>query len=260
MRALNYFNRIVFLLILAFSLITLCNSCDNTVNENNQNPKNTTDSESNKLEDFKSGTIVYSVEFPFFKDEQLMEFLPKEYKLCVSGDAMYGEMNSSFNAICNRFYSNNKSKELTQTFDNMGRKYQTKIDQSSMTSILNQIPKMKIQDAEIDTTVLGIPCKKTYAEFMIDSVPAVELIYTKELDLPNTNWINQYQEVDGFLLGYDVEQFGMRMRLRVKEIIPGEFSSNLENVYGKKPSEDYKTLNPMELQNEFRKLVESLSL
>ncbi len=81
--------------------ITLCfNSCKDGVELEGEN----TTAENTIASDFKTGTIVYSVDFPFFKDKKLKRFLPKKYSLSVTDDKMYGEMNSYANLICNRFY------------------------------------------------------------------------------------------------------------------------------------------------------------
>jgi len=173
---------------------------------------------------------------------------------------MYGEMNSFANLICNRFYSDNKSKTLYQSFDNAGKKFQSTINEEAMVELLSDFPDMKITGEPKDTIILGFKCSKVFAEFQIDSVPAVALYYTKDINIENPNWINKYQEVDGFLLGYDIEQFGMRMRLMATELIHGEFDSEVKNIYGKGTTEDYKNLEPSELQQEFKKLVDNFSM
>jgi hypothetical protein len=129
-----------------------------------------------------------------------------------------------------------------------------------MNVLLNDFPDMVITGEVKDTVILGLPCYKTFAEFQIDSVPAVALYYTKAINVKNPNWINKYQQVDGFLLGYDIEQFGMRMRLLATDIIQEEFSFDKENIYGKNTTLEYKELEPKALQQEFRKLVQNFSM
>jgi len=231
-------------------------SC-NSIEKNDDEPKDTV---TQAPAEFKNGTIVYSVEFPFFKDEKLKKFLPKKYSLSVCEDKMYGEMNSFANLICNRFYSDNSSKVLYQSFDNAGKKFQSTINQEAMEKLLKNFPDMKVKGEPKDTTILGFNCTKVFAEFQIDSVPAVALYYTKEINIENPNWINKYEEVDGFLLGYDIEQFGMRMRLMATELIPGDFTSEVKNIYGKGSDKDYKVLEPSDLQQEFKKLVDNFSM
>lgn len=216
-------------------------------------------SEQTTLKEFKTGTITYSVDFPFFKDQKLKRLLPKEYSLSVSENAMYGEMNSFANIICNRFYSVNDSMVLYQSFDNGSKKFQSRINKKEMDELLSEMPDMVITGEVMDTVILGLNCKKVFAEFQIDSVPPVALYYTKDIKVNNPNWINKYSSVDGFLLGYDLEQFGMRMRLMATDIKEGEYKYSRSSIFGKKVSSDYKILNPDELQDEFKKLLENFS-
>ena len=38
------------------------------------------------------------------------------------------------------------------------------------------------------------------------------------MGIDNRNWWNQYSGIEGFLLGYDIQQYGKRMRMRAREV------------------------------------------
>ncbi len=73
----------------------------------------------------------------------------------------------------------------------------------------------------IQDSIAGFLCEKTIAHFLNDSVPAIELYHTKAIKVDHSNWWNQFSEIDGFLLAYEVEQYGKRMRLQAREITYG---------------------------------------
>jgi hypothetical protein len=92
---------------------------------------------------------------------------------------------------------------------------------------------------------------KTIAHLRNDSVPAIDLYFTTALDLENDgNWWNQFTGVEGFLMGYDVEQYGKRMRLRAREIRYGPVSNDRFEV----PA-DYLEITPEEMREKIRGMM-----
>jgi len=200
-------------------------------------------------------SITYSVEFPFIEDETLLKWFPTEYSAIFNDKELYGEMNSKMNVISNKFYSNADDLKIKQTLENMSGKYVSDLDKVDVDKMLNLMPKMKISEPLKDTVILGLNCKIALAEFLIDSVPPVKLYYTDDLTVNNPNWFNQYNELNSFLLGYEVEQFGMRMRLMAKDFKKTTDPIASTNVYGARKPASYNELSPADLRNEISEMV-----
>jgi len=216
-------------------------------------------SESESLEDVGANSnleVVYSVEFPFLKDKTLLKWFPTEYATILSKNELFGEMNSKMNVICNRFYANEKDKVIFQTLENMSGKYSCEMEEVDVTKFINSMPEMIISAPRADTTILGIKCQVAMAEFKIDSVPPVKLYYTNELDIENPNWYNQYREINGFLMGYEIEQFGMRMKLMAKSLTKVNKPILSDLVFGERKSENYQHKNPQELKEEIQDMID----
>ncbi|MCT4581320.1 MAG: hypothetical protein N4A35_07885 [Flavobacteriales bacterium] len=67
-----------------------------------------------------------------------------------------------------------------------------------------------------------------------------EVYETQEIGLEAPNWCNPYRELDGVLLGYEVDQFGLLMRFRATEIMDTIVSDSTFNIpanYKKVPLE-----------------------
>jgi hypothetical protein len=42
------------------------------------------------------------------------------------------------------------------------------------------------------------------------------LWYTDEIQVKNSNWYNPFKEIDGFLLAYSIDRYGIRMEFKAK--------------------------------------------
>ncbi len=203
-----------------------------------------------------NGKIVYSVEFPFIEDKTLLKWFPTEYTTIFNEDEIYGEMNSKMNVISNRFYSNQKKFTVNQTLENMSGKYRCEMEREKVFEVVKKMPEMIISEPFGDTTIVGLSCKMAMAEFKIDSVPPVVLYYTDEINVSQPNWFNQYNKLDKFLLGYEVEQFGMRMKLMAKEYSQTEQQVDVATVFGSKNKESYDSLVAEELQIVIKEMLQ----
>ncbi|MEO0404395.1 MAG: hypothetical protein AAF193_05955, partial [Bacteroidota bacterium] len=46
----------------------------------------------------------------------------------------------------------------------------------------------------------------------------------------NPNWFTQYSEIEGVLLGYEIEQYGMRMKLHARTVEEKEVDADLFTI------------------------------
>ena len=215
-----------------------------------------TESDSSEAAESKSNLeVVYSVEFPFIKDKTLLKWFPTEYKAIIGKHELYGEMNSKMNVICNRFYANEKEKVIFQTLENMSGNYSCEMEALDVSSFLDGMLEMIISEPIADTTILGVNCKVSIAAFKIDSVPAVKLYHTNDFGIENPNWYNQYRDLNSFLMGYEIEQFGMRMKLMATSLTKVNRPIHSELVYGDRKPGTYDHKKPKELQKVYKDML-----
>ena len=49
-------------------------------------------------------------------------------------------------------------------------------------------------------------------------VPEIEVFYTNDINMNQPNWCTQYKDIDGVLMAYEIEEFGIRMRLEAQSV------------------------------------------
>jgi hypothetical protein len=174
--------------------------------------------------DFNQGVITYDVTFPFNQDDILIHVFPTEMTMEFKEDKMHGKLKTLGSVVQTDFIVDNKAREFNQLLKAFEDRYVLSLDSRGVDEMLKTVPRMKLIPTEETDSLAGYLCKKTIATFTNDSVPAIELWHTDEIDIKTPNWCNQFFELDEVLLGYEVEEYGMRMRLRAREVKYEEIS------------------------------------
>lgn len=164
------------------------------------------------------GIIVYDVSFPYNTNELLSNIYPEEMTVAFRGEEITGNLEAMYGVVGNSFYVNNETHVFDQFLKTLKGKYHMTLDSSGVEKMLDLSTKVQLIPTERTDSIAGLLCKLTIAEFLLDSVPPIELWHTSEIPIQNPNWCNQYHGVDEFLLGYDIEQWGMRMQCRARSV------------------------------------------
>lgn len=164
------------------------------------------------------GVIYYDLEFPFLEDNMLKNVFPEEMKLYFKDDKMYGEVRSLGGIVTTSFIADNDEKVITQMLKNYSDYYSSTLNEAGVRESLSNHPGIRYETTDRSEVVAGYTCKVTIAHFLTDSVPPITLLHTSEIDIQNPNWYTPFHEMEDVLLGYEVEQFGMRMKLHANTV------------------------------------------
>lgn len=195
------------------------------------------------------GIIVYDVSFPFLEDNILKNVFPEEMKLYYKQDMVRAELRSLGGIVTTGFVANEDQRVLKQLLKNYQDYLMVVLNEEETNALIDMQPGLKLVATDEKVEVAGYLCDVTIAEFTNDSMPPVRLLHTKELGIENPNWFNQYHEIEGVLLGYEFEQFGMRMKLHARNILHHEVDSTVFDV-----DSDYREVST----SEFRETIGGL--
>lgn len=164
------------------------------------------------------GTIIYDVSFPYEENSLMLELYPKEMTFDFNKHFMRGSIRSAWGVVTTDIVIDSKNRKYTQMLKSFSDKYQMTLSEENMGDWLKMSPEMIIEETEDTLSIAGFLCTKSIARFKNDSLPSIELYHTDELRIDESNWWNQFHGLNGFLLGYEIEQYGKRMKLRAREI------------------------------------------
>ena len=128
-------------------------------------------------------------------------------------------------------------------------------DQIDLEEMLHDFPPFTIIKSNKIDTVAGIPCRTAKGVFYNMDEPNIDIYYTNSIAVKNPNWCSPFAELEGFLLGYDIDMFDMRLRLIAEEVraTPVEDKEFLIE-------ENYKMVSYKYIKVELEKLMESFDI
>lgn len=120
-------------------------------------------------------------------------------------------------SIRTEFISDCVNKTLATAFKFGSKKLAVDLTEKEIKGMLNEFPKVTYIDVKDSDTLLGFKVRKKDAVFEDISYPEAELWYTDDIEIENANWCYPYSEIKGVLLQYEIERYGLRMRLKASK-------------------------------------------
>ena len=164
------------------------------------------------------GKIVYDLTYPYERGSVMMDLYPTEMTFHFKGSKLHSEIKSSYDIMTTNLIVDCENKVFTQLLKNMSKRYSTRLNEEETRAWYMRYPQLTYTLTDETMCIAGYICNKAIAHFANDSLPAIDIYYTKGLGLSCSNWWNPFDQIDGFLMGYDMEQYGMRMHLRAKSV------------------------------------------
>lgn len=194
---------------LTVSLIILVSVCCNSKNRN--------------TEEINEGIIKYQIEF--FEDERsnpLIALLPSEMVLHFKNNNSRIKIDGylglfSFSYIAD--YQKSKNYTLLRILD---KTYNYEVDFGKLAFGYEEMQNIKITKTEESIDILGYKCRKAIVDMSGDGQNLVDVFYTDDIDLKNSNINNPYQLIDGVLLEFHVILHGIKMKFKATEIQKAE--------------------------------------
>lgn len=202
--------------------------------------------------DFTMGVIKFEITYPYYDKEGFMAtMMPDEMYMRIKDNKFRNEISQGiFRTV---FIADNQKKELRQQLYFWSKKIAVKLSEQETSEFVDDFDKVTISYTEDTDTIAGYLCKKAIAEFEDPEMPSIDLYYTNEIDLKDANWCNQFKEIDGVLLQYEVERYGLRMRFKALEIYHEEIPDGMFQI-----EEGYKYVSAEEMDYEMEEIFSTL--
>lgn len=195
------------------------------------------------------GIVEYDIVYPDKVMETWSYLLPKKMTMTFKNNiykneiSIEGLISSSIIANCNK-------KTLVMVLDFGLDHIYTVLDENETENLLKMYPNPDIISSNLRDSIVGMSCNIHYGIFeKLEDGPDAIIHETKKIDIQNSNWCNQYNEIKGVMLTYNITQFGLNMKFKASNIypdvpvenstfdIPADFNEVPLNVYLKKMNE-----------------------
>jgi hypothetical protein len=201
----------------------------------------------------EEGVITYDVTFPYSEEEGLMaSMLPSEMTMKFKEDRYVTELTAGMGMFKMKFIADNQKKVLYHTLEMMKDKIMVEMNERGARKMLQDFPNLRILEGKGTDSLAGLPCKKALGFFAPPKEPPMDIYHTDRIALKDPNWCNQFHELDGVLMGYEVMRFGKRMRLRAEKVEAKEVPDKAFST------EKYEQVSVEKMNRTMEKLMKSL--
>lgn len=198
------------------------------------------------------GIIHYDVTFPYTETEGLLgTMLPKKMTMKFKDDRFVTDISAGMGMFKMKFISDNRKKVLHHAVEVMKKKKVVKLNKEEAEEMIQDFPDLTILPSRESDSIAGYYCQKAYGLFDKAEEKPMDIWHTDGIQLVNPNWCNQFHELDGVLMGYEVKRFGKRMRLRAERVEEVEVSDSVFTV------EEYEKVPLKEMNNTIQDLMEN---
>lgn len=134
------------------------------------------------------------------------------------GDKLHSEIRSSYDLLTTDFIVDNDKRTYCQLLKNVSKRFAMQLDEEQTLAWYQKSPEYAFEAQEGTEVICGYVCNITVARALNTELAPVKIYHTRGLGLGNDNWWNPYNGVDGFLMAYDVEHYGLIMRMKAREV------------------------------------------
>jgi hypothetical protein len=158
----------------------------------------------------------------------MMDLYPKEMTVAFKDNKLHSSIKSEYDMLTTDFIVDNTQKEFSQLLKNMSERSAMKMNKEETIHWFDAMPGYRLEKTNETKIICGYKCYKTIAYPEDSSKPTIDIYATRSIGLDNSNWWNPYGDLDGFMMAYDIEQYGICMRMKAKRVCfekvePNEF-------------------------------------
>ncbi|MCC7303453.1 MAG: hypothetical protein IT233_12510 [Bacteroidia bacterium] len=199
----------------------------------------------------KEGVVEYDVTYPDIEEGNMMAAgLPDEAKYYFKGNKTITSLSGMMGMIEIGFITDEETKTAKQSLVVFTNKYVAELNEGGVNKMNAGFVK-EIQLVEGETKkIADLKCNK--AKAILENGKEIDIWYTTEIGNPGVNWSNPYSQIKGVLMEFEIEKYGIAMKLVAKKVLKDPVPDEQFSVpgdYKKMPIEELenimKTLNPV---------------
>lgn len=163
------------------------------------------------------GVIEFDITYPHLNTSRFMSMMMPVKMVMKFKDGKFKTIVSKGKTLETIFISDCRKKTLSTGVKIFKKHLAVEFSKKEIRGMLNEFPKVTYLDLKETDTLAGFKVMKKVAVFESVAYPEAEVWYTDEIELENANWCYPYYDIKGVLLQYELERYGLRMRLKANK-------------------------------------------
>lgn len=193
------------------------------------------------------GVIEYDITYPKLDPNNMMvSGLPNKAYLRFKNNNTVNDM-SGMMGLISITYIAKQDKSVAQTLTLINKKYVSDISADDLNH-LNDSYLDKIEQGKNIQNIAGFNCKEAIVS--LQNGETIHVYYTNDIGITNPNWSNPYSKIDGVLMEFEMERYGVAMHLKAMTVVAQKIEDNAFDV----SESDYKKIPFAELEKILQEL------
>jgi len=194
------------------------------------------------------GIITYSLEYLDDENETpIIDLLPTEMTITFKKKYSIQVVEGWMGIFRIAGIRHNKENSKTALLKIMADKYIYTVSGDGEAFGFNPMKGKQITYEKETKIIAGYTCKKATVKWNNETY---EVYYTNEIKINDPNWNNPYSEIEGVLLEYQIDMFGIRTQITAEKVEEKDIEDEVFDI----PA-DYKKVNKKEMEDVINKLM-----
>lgn len=184
----------------------------------------------------KEGIIEYKAE-PVNAKESMAMWAPDNMEVKFKDDKWTVNLEAGMGAMRMDFISDPGKKQFISLISFLGKFYSI-MEGAELDTTNKYLPDYDVTYPGEKKIIAGYDCEKAVLNFK-DGSPAMEVWFTKEIQIKDPNWSNCYYKVDGVLMDYNLRKFGLELHFTATSVSEATIDDSVFEIpddYKQKPN------------------------
>lgn len=165
------------------------------------------------------GIIAYKVTYPKMDRKNFMlDFMPKKMVLKFKDNRYKTSLSAGMGMFKTNFIINPEEHQFSQMVKLIDKKYILTLKGNEITKSISRLPTYNIEHTGETKKILNYVCEKAIITVNNASNDAFTVFYTDKINIENPNSTNQFEGINGVMLEYQYEKYGICMRFKAQDI------------------------------------------
>ena len=199
------------------------------------------------------GIIAYKVSYPKMdKKNFMLDFMPKKMVLKFKDNRYKTSLSAGMGMFKTSFIIDPDEHQFSQMVKLIDKKYRLTLKGEQISTSISRLPTYNIERTGETKKILNYICEKAVITVDNEANDAFTVYYTDKIEIENPNSTNQFEGIDGVMLEYQYEKYGICMRFLAQDI---KFTTIDDSEF--ELDENYTDISESEMDKEMQEIFDS---
>jgi len=182
----------------------------------------------------------------------MLDFMPKKMVLKFKDNKYTTSLSAGMGMFKTNFIIDSDEHRISQLVKLIDKKYILTLEGDAITKSIEKLPRYHIEHTGETKKILNYVCEKAIITVDNKANDAFTVFYTDKINIENSNSTNQFAGIDGVMLEYQYEKYGICMRFKAQDI---KFTAIDDSEFD--IDENYTEISEVEMDKEMQDIFDS---